>query len=101
MKNCLVFSFTEVITLTSCMDNARYANGHGRRKEFFQGGGQQGIFPKVFPWGAKSGEIWFLPLEIEKTTLFANNFKIQGRPMPPLPTPMQMASHQRQRIIVW
>jgi len=40
--------------------------------------------------GAKSGEICFLPLEIEKTTFFANNFKIHGGtgPMPPLPKPM-------------
>jgi len=32
-------------------------SNHGRRKDFFQ-------------WGAKSGEIWFLPLEIEETTFF-------------------------------
>jgi len=38
-----------------------------------------------FPGGAKSGEIWFIPLEIEKTTFFANNFKIQWGPLPPLP----------------
>ena len=36
--------------------------------------------------GAKSGEIWFLPLEIENTTFFANNFKIQGANAP-LPSP--------------
>ena len=40
--------------------------------------------------GAKSGEIWFLPLEIEKMTFFANNFKIHGEPCPPLPTPMHV-----------
>jgi len=52
-------------------------------------GGQLGIFPKFFQ-GAKSGELWFLPLEIEKTTFFANNFKIQGSlgPLASLPTPM-------------
>jgi len=58
---------------------------------FFPGGGQYGIFSNFFPEGAKSGEIWFLPLEIEKRTLFANNFKIQGRakaPPAPFPTPM-------------
>jgi len=55
---------------------------HGRRKDFFQGG-QYGIFPKFFPGVTKSGEIWFLPFEIEKTTFFANNFKIQGGQSPP------------------
>jgi len=33
--------------------------------------------------GAKIGEICFLPLEIEKTTFFANNFKIQEGLTPP------------------
>ena len=33
--------------------------------------------------GAKSGEICFLPLEIEKTTFFANNYKILGARPPP------------------
>jgi len=42
---------------------------HGRRKDFFKGG-QYGIFPKFFPGVTKSGEIWILPLEIEKTTFF-------------------------------
>jgi len=62
--------------------------GLGFRKEFFQGGAV-GVFPS-FSRVAKSGEIWFLPLEIEKTTFFAHNFKIQGGegPLPPLPTPM-------------
>jgi len=50
---------------------------HGRRKDFLQG-------------GAKNGEIWFLTLEIEKTTFFAEIFKIHGgsRSPAPLPTPM-------------
>jgi len=64
----------------------------------FSRGGQKGIFPKYFPGGAKSGEICFLPLEIEKVTFFANNFKIQGlalAPPAPLPTPMTVS---RQRI---
>ena len=51
----------------------------------FSRGGAVRDFPK-------SGGIWFLPVEIEKTTFFANNFKIQGRAMaplaPPLPTPI-------------
>ena len=79
---------------TPLFQTARYwfslRSSHGRRKDFFQGG-PVGDFPKIFSRGAKSGEIWFLPLEIEKTTFFANNFKIrggQGRPRPPLPTPM-------------
>ena len=55
---------------------------HGPRKDFFQGG-QWGILPKSFPGGTKSGVICFLPLEIEKTTFFANNFKIEGGKPPP------------------
>ena len=37
--------------------------------------GYQWIFTKVFLHGAKSGEIWFLPLEIKKTFLlkFSNS----------------------------
>jgi len=45
---------------------------HGRRKDFFQGRATRGFFPG----GAKSGEICFLPLEIEKTTRFSEIFKI-------------------------
>jgi len=60
--------------------------GHGCRQEFFQGGAE-GDFPKSFPGRAKSDEICFLPLKIEKTTFFANNFKIKGRAKPPLPPP--------------
>ena len=45
--------------------------------------GAVGDFSKIFCRGAKSGEICFLRLEIEKTIFFANNFKIQGRPCPP------------------
>jgi len=37
--------------------------------------GPLGDFSKIFQ-GGKSGEIWFLPLEIEKTTFFADIFKI-------------------------
>jgi len=56
--------------------------GMGVRR-IFSRGGQEGIFPKFFPGGAKSSEICFLPLEIEKTTIFANHFKIQEEPRPP------------------
>jgi len=64
-------------------------NEHGRRKDFSRGR-PVGDFPKILSGGAKRGEIWFLPLESEKTTFFANNFKIQGGqgPPAPLPTPM-------------
>jgi len=51
------------------------ARVHGRRREFFQGGGHKWIFPKVFLREAKSGEICFLPLEIKKTAFFAEIFK--------------------------
>jgi len=40
--------------------------------------GAAGMRPKR-PWN------FFLPLEIEKTTFFANNFKIQGGSKPPCP----------------
>jgi len=32
---------------------------------FFPGGASRGISQNFFQGGAKSGEIWFLPLEIE------------------------------------
>jgi len=41
----------------------------------FSRGGHQRIFKKVFLQQAKSGEIWFLPLEIKKTAFFAEIFK--------------------------
>jgi len=43
---------------------------HGRRKDFFQGGGSRGFSQNFFQGEAKSGEICFLPLEIEKVTFF-------------------------------
>jgi len=43
---------------------------HGRRKDFFQGGASKGFSQNFFQGGPKSGKIWFLPLEIEKTTFF-------------------------------
>jgi len=49
--------------------------GFGR---IFSREGAVGDFPKIFSRGTKSSEIWFLLLEIEKTTFFASNFKIQG-----------------------
>ena len=43
---------------------------HGRRKDFFQRRASKRYSQNFFQGGAKSGEIWFLPLEIEKTTFF-------------------------------
>ena len=61
---------------------------HGRRrKNVFQGGGAAGDFPKFFSRGGQNGEIWFLPLEIEKQPFFANNLKILGGPCPPFRRP--------------
>jgi len=48
--------------------------------------GSRGFSQKIFQGGGKSGEIWFLPLEIEKTTFFADIFKIQGGQGPPPPS---------------
>jgi len=55
---------------------------HGRRKDFFHGG-PVGDFPKIF--FSKVVKFGFPPLEIEKTTFFASNFKFQGWPRHPLP----------------
>jgi len=53
-------------------------------EEFFPGGRPVGDFPKIFSRvGSKVVEIWFLPLEIEKTTFFVNKIKILGV-LPPL-----------------
>ena len=58
------------------------AGTHGRRKDIFQGC-HYGIFPYIFPGGAKSGETWFFPLETKKTPFFSENFKISGGLCPP------------------
>ena len=57
----------------------------------FSGGvGSRGFSQNFFQGGAKSGEIWFLPLEMKKKQYsFANNFKIQGGARPPLPPPFR------------
>ena len=54
---------------------------------FFPGGTSRGFSQNFFQGGGTHGEIWFLPLEIEKTTFFANNFKIQKGKAPPRPPP--------------
>jgi len=56
--------------------------GNGR---IFSRGGSRG-FSQNFSRGDKSCEIWFLPLKIEETTFFANNFKIPS----PLRTPVDL-----------
>jgi len=56
---------------------------HRRRKDFSRGITR--VFSYIFPWGAKSGEIWYFPLETKRTTFFAENFKIQRGQGPPDP----------------
>ena len=53
-------------------------------EEFFPGG-SLGDFSKIFPGRPRVVKSDFLPLEIEKTTFFAEIFKTQGWPSPPLP----------------
>ena len=69
----------------STSDSIRFKSCVWASEGFFLRGGAVGDFPKIFSRGAKSGEIWFLPLEIEKTTFFANNFKIQESQGPLVP----------------
>jgi len=69
---------------------------HGRRKDFFQGGGNSGVFPKKlknFPKGDKKQWSFILTaLETEKKNFFAknkkfnrniSNLKFQGGLIPP------------------
>ena len=51
------------------IDHSEAAMGNGRI--FFQGGANRGFSQNFFQGEAKSGEIWFLPLEIVKTTFFS------------------------------
>jgi len=60
----------------------------GRRKNFLLGVASRGFSQIFFQVGAKSGEICFLPLEMEKTTLFCYLFQNPGGTKAPLPTPM-------------
>jgi len=55
----------------------------------FSRGWPAGDFSKILLGGAKSGEICFFPLEIEKTTFLSEIFKIQGAfgPCPPFRRP--------------
>ena len=53
------------IRKTESVHLCRLPREHGRQKDFFQGGGSRG-FSQIFFQGRKSGEIWLLPLQIEK-----------------------------------
>jgi len=63
----------------------KFSWGAWASEGFFPGGGQQGIFPKFFPGGDKSGEIWLLPLEIEKLFLLIIS-ESRGEPWHPCPS---------------
>jgi len=57
--------------------------------EGFFPGGLVGDFPKfISRGGSKVVKFGFHPSKLKKQPFFANNFKIQGWPSPPLPTPM-------------
>jgi len=57
-------------------------NDHGRRKDFFQGGGSRGFSQNIFQGGPKVVEFVFYPSKLKKQPFFAN-FKIQGGQSPP------------------
>ena len=59
----------------------------------------QGDFSKIFPRGAKSGEIWLFPLKTKKITLFAKIFKIQGGSFPPFPRPCRYEKTDNEMIV--
>ena len=63
--------------------------GHAWASEGFFPGGTTKRFSKIFPWGAKSGEICFFPLEIKKTTFFGWNFQNPGGSRPPPAPPFR------------
>ena len=62
-----------------------FHGGHGRRKDFFQGGASRGFSQNFFQGGDKSGEIWLLPLEIEKLFLLIIS-ESRGEPWHPCPS---------------
>ena len=84
---------------TTTVPQTIYLRNHGRRNDFFQGGGKVDFSKrsqKYFSRGAKSGKIRFYPLETKKTS-FAKNLigKCQisnsrgDKALPaPLPTPI-------------
>jgi len=64
----------------------------GVGRTFFHKGASRG-FSQNFFQELKSGEMWFLSLEIEKTIIFANNFKIQGG-LAPMPSPSDVHAYE-------
>ena len=66
--------------------------GHGHRKDFFQGGGAVGGFPKIFSRGRPEVvKFCFYPSISKKQYFFANNFKIQegAKALPPFSPPFR------------
>jgi len=61
---------------------------HGPRKDFFQGGPTRGFF-QIFSRG-RPNEVKFVfsHSKLRKQPFFAEKFKIQGGPWPPLPPPL-------------
>jgi len=56
--------------------------------------GPLGDLSKVFPGGAKSGEVCFFPLKTKQTTFFTENFEIQrGKAPCPYPTLIDLSFH--------
>jgi len=78
LKSSFYAAFLKAIT--------RFTSSPWASEGFFPRGAL-GDFFLLFPGGAKSSEIWFFPLKTEKTTFFAENFKIQGDQGPPWPPP--------------
>jgi len=71
LRKNMQFSFVRQQTLYNTSNSTLQ---HGRRKDFFSGGSivvLPGIDTRIFPGRTKSGEISCYPLEINKTTLFA------------------------------
>jgi len=58
---------------------------HGRRKDIVQGGGSRGFSQNFFQGGSKSGEIRFIPLEIEKKLFLLIISKSRGDQASPCP----------------
>ena len=82
-----VANFSNCCWQNDCPTNVKWSSNWDLNawasEGFFPGGVGSRGFSQNFSRGAKSGKIWFLPLKIEKTNIFANNFKIQGGLAPP------------------
>jgi len=77
------------VVINDGVSRLRLGLEHDRRKDFFQRRWALGGFSKNFPGGAKVIKSFFSHSK-QKTTFFAENFKIKGGqgPYVPLPTPM-------------